>query len=538
MAQQIQVQNLDSNPGILPFKLGEVSLKTATHTFLHYIDMNEINKQVLETNKHYDDLKLLIDQFSDDINRITLLNTCNSLNYELKLVNYKIRSLMPNLRTKRGLINPLGSLVKFISGNLDQQDAEEIHNHLKELENNENKIINKFNNHLSLSKIFMRNMNKTMTVLIDNQNAIKYKVEEIRNTLNGTLFHFYHTLEINSIFGQIKNNLDILMNFLTNLETSISFSNLKIMHSSLITHEELKELLYNMSNIYNEEQLPFKNKDFLDYYKVVETNTFFYENKIIFSLNFPLIHPHPLEYYHLYSIPNVNQTIIIPPSNYLILGKHEYQYDTEECMKTSTKYFCQRSHLLPLPQSEDCVTSMLSTTKNTQTCNQISINMKNNIIEEVDQMHYIAVFPKEEKITTICEEKQVMVLKGTYLFTLPKNCEFIMSQATYTNKQGIISTHPVLISGIQTLTNINVIPIKKLNIEKVPLDKMHLIQLEEENPMENFYIHSHAVNWTLWSIFFILIIFATSYFIFRKRKLQPKPIPHPRMINETQVSPP
>lgn len=204
MAQQIQVQNLDSNPGILPFKLGEVSLKTATHTFLHYIDMNEINKQVLETNKHYDDLKLLIDQFSDDINRITLLNTCNSLNYELKLVNYKIRSLMPNLRTKRGLINPLGSLVKFISGNLDQQDAEEIHNHLKELENNENKIINKFNNHLSLSKISMRNMNKTMTVLIDNQNAIKYKVEEIRNTLNGTLFHFYHTLEINSISGQIK----------------------------------------------------------------------------------------------------------------------------------------------------------------------------------------------------------------------------------------------------------------------------------------------------------------------------------------------
>ncbi|XP_030762240.1 uncharacterized protein LOC115887060 [Sitophilus oryzae] len=283
------------------------------------------------------------------------------------------------------------------------------------------------------------------------------------------------------------------------------------MHSSLITHEELKELLYNMSNIYNEEQLPFKNKDFLDYYKVVETNTFFYENKIIFSLNFPLIHPHPLEYYHLYSIPNVNQTIIIPPSNYLILGKHEYQYDTEECMKTSTKYFCQRSHLLPLPQSEDCVTSTLSTTKNTQTCNQISINMKNNIIEEVDQMHYIAVFLKEEKITTICEEKQVMALKGT---------------------------HPVLISGIQTLTNINVIPIKKLNIEKIPLDKMHLIQLEEENPMENFYIHSHAVNWTLWSIFFILIIFATSYFIFRKRKLQPKPVPHPRMINETQVSPP
>ncbi|XP_030747701.1 uncharacterized protein LOC115876156 [Sitophilus oryzae] len=318
------------------------------------------------------------------------------------------------------------------------------------------------------------------------------------------------------LYSPIKvNSLDLnnfeLYNFSINSPYSDGHTDISSLirtdHMNREEQSKLLKLCYSYSDIFHKPNIPLTFTNTIKHQIKMKDEIPIYTK----SYRYPLIHPHPLEYYHLYSIPNVNQTIIIPPSNYLILGKHEYQYDTEECMKTSTKYFYQRGHLLPLPQSEDCVTSILSTTKNTQTCNQISINMKNNIIEEVDQMHYIAVFPKEEKITTICEEKQVMALKGT---------------------------HPVLISGIQTLTNINVIPIKKLNIEKVPLDKMHLIQLEEENPMENFYIHSYAVNWTLWSIFFILIIFATSYFIFRKRKLQPKPVPHPRMISETQVSPP
>ncbi|KAG5861204.1 hypothetical protein JTB14_006320 [Gonioctena quinquepunctata] len=50
-------------------------------------------------------------------------NTYEHIEYEVNTVNQKCRSLSPQKRTKRTLIAPLGSLVKFISGNLDEQDA-------------------------------------------------------------------------------------------------------------------------------------------------------------------------------------------------------------------------------------------------------------------------------------------------------------------------------------------------------------------------------------------------------------------------------
>lgn len=50
-------------------------------------------------------------------------------------------------RNKRGLINVLGSVFKFVSGNLDASDGERYNAAIKELQTNQQNIISHFNKH-------------------------------------------------------------------------------------------------------------------------------------------------------------------------------------------------------------------------------------------------------------------------------------------------------------------------------------------------------------------------------------------------------
>ena len=53
---------------------------------------------------------------------------------------------------KRGLFNPLGTFIKSITGNLDQNDAEQIDAKIKQLQDNQNKIKIDAINQITLKK--------------------------------------------------------------------------------------------------------------------------------------------------------------------------------------------------------------------------------------------------------------------------------------------------------------------------------------------------------------------------------------------------
>lgn len=113
--------------------MGTARIKVASHTFLHYIQLSPLENQINSITNQYKLLEATINN-TTPFNRIALFNAYKHLEYEVKNVNHKFRSLFPHKRTKRALIAPLGSLVKFISGNLDEQDAKEIYHSLAELE--------------------------------------------------------------------------------------------------------------------------------------------------------------------------------------------------------------------------------------------------------------------------------------------------------------------------------------------------------------------------------------------------------------------
>lgn len=540
-AQKVRIQNLDNNPGILPFKLGTAKIKIATHTFLHYINLTALQNQIDSITYQYEKLEDIINS-SETEHKLPLFETYKHLSYEVNVVNQKLKSISPANRQKRGLINPLGSLVKYITGNLDQQDAKEINNNILELENKQNKIINKVNKQISLTSSLMTNINQTMTVVSKNQKAIENKINEIANDLQQTKSNYVHYLEIHEIMDQIKLNLDSLLNFLNDIENAISFASLKTLHHSIIPQNELKEIVKEFHNSHHNTQLLFKQNEYLNYYEVVETNVFAIENRIVFSLDFPLVHSDTFEYYHLYSVPNKNQSIIIPPSTYLTLSTDLYQYQNEECIDLKPNYFCKNNNLLPIHENPDCITALLTLSNKLDQCQQVPVHIQKAMMEEIDSAHYIGIFPEEQRIQTNCVENEVSSMMGTHLFTVPPKCSIKTPKYEYKNEKDIFHGHPVTLDEIKSVT-IPVSKTKKIKLEKIPLDKLHELQLQSstEDFLEFTKIHQNTyINWLPW-ILITAVLIGCIYFAIKNNKMKISRILRPaatETLDETQVIPP
>lgn len=63
-----------------------------------------------------------------------------ALEKRIKNQIYQINPKFNIKRQKRGIFDPLGSLIKCITGNLDQTDAEQYDRQIKQLQENQNKL--------------------------------------------------------------------------------------------------------------------------------------------------------------------------------------------------------------------------------------------------------------------------------------------------------------------------------------------------------------------------------------------------------------
>lgn len=540
--QKVQIRNLATNPGILPFKLGTSRIQIASHTFLHYIQIDSIKNQTLSLIKTYKNFEQVINN-ATPFQKKSLLNSYKHLEYEVNTLHQKLFSIFPETRRKRGLFNPMGSLIKYFTGNMDAQDAQEIHDSISELEATENKIIKKVNRQISLTSTLMSNINQTVTKVISNQGLIETKIEQLRTAMNEEAFNYAHYLEIQEVLNQIKLNLDSSLNFLSELENAIGFANLQTLHHSIVSPSELKSIIKILEHSHSDSQVLYSLKDYLKYYEIVKTNVIISNNKIIFSLDFPLVHPDTFNHYHLFAIPNQNKTIIIPPSAYLSISNSEYQYHDEECKNLWPNFLCNQNHLLPLQENPDCITSLLSVENQLQNCQQVPVQVTQQVIEQINEAHYIGIFPERQKLQTTCVENDVALLQGTYLFTVPPNCAIQSASFTYKNYKGVIVGHPITLEDINEI-NLPVLSVEKLHLERIPLDKLHELQLQEstEEPLREIKLQSRHFQWLLWTTIFLVTTIAT-YVVFRKRlsmcsTLQKQPSPSSSKVNETQVVPP
>lgn len=431
-----------------------------------------------------------IDSFSPQLNNITNSLYDPHISYlksKLHNVLEQLNSFEPN-RVKRGLINGLGSVIKGLTGNLDHTDALHYDQALKSLQDNADKLVSEFNNHVSLSKEWSTQYSKIIDSISDNQKSIETLLNKIRQdetTNSKDLVKYAHVAQILMI---LSDNVDSFSQKLTKYESMLAF----IGAAGTLCHEALnldmmRAMISKLNILYSREGV--LDLDIREYYDIVKVGSYYTSNKIVIVYKFPITLPSIYDMYKLCIVPNRHHEILSPPYPFLAIHKKDFRYIEAECPKTSKWYLCKEKHSLQNRSPRDCIYQLITTQQRNDMCSPITVSLDKPAYEQLDERHYSISLPTPTKVHLSCGQNLYKTLQGSYLAIIPHRCTLETPQFTISNSNDRIEGQVLKILNLDNynFTSESSVPVLKLN--SINLDHLHAssakISLQSPTIMQN-----------------------------------------------------
>ncbi|KAL1463854.1 hypothetical protein WDU94_015554 [Cyamophila willieti] len=411
--------NITENPGVLPINLGPARLQRSTHTFLHYYDLEPIYQEIEELDSHHNILNELIRNktFGEFLNPEDLDNYNKATLHIRKLLQDKLDGITPgkldkpNKRNRRSFLRNIGSTIKLITGNLDEDDGERINDMLKQLSINQDLILDQIKGQYSVSHKIIEDFNNTVQNILHNERTLKTHLELITNTTQHVLdvsFLAYdkaHLLAIKDTYNQLIIIYNSLLSLLQDVENSLTFCKIKTLHPSIITPGELFTELQKISHHYNQElPLELNYKNIFQFEKLIEVDCHIEDTKIVYLLHLPINFQIEFELYYLLPLPTFiesNYFTVIPTSRYILKSNNIIKPLTGRC-NPNKPHQCS-SHLLS-NSNVKCETQILNK-EQTSDCQLIKLEIGENKLELLaDINQFLAVFSSKDTLTFRCEE--------------------------------------------------------------------------------------------------------------------------------------
>lgn len=500
LAAEIKIDDLSNSAGLLPFKLGSSKIIVKKHTFLHYIELDSLVEKI-------NNLRLAYNTFNESIFNDTeyafsssLRNSYVSLESLLLEIEDKIKNIIlnkpTNKRTKRGLLNIVGTINKWFTGSLDANDGEKYDNAIRILEKNQQKIVSETNTQITLFKKLVNEYGNSISTIVDNQQKISKYIERYSKIIENQTDNFYKYTMYLSVINQMFINSNVIITFLDNLENAITFSRLHTIHPDILGIDSLRQILQELTNYYPEREIIKLNLH--DWYSIIKTNCYFSKKYLIFAIDIPLTHPDEFEYYHLYPIPSPQNSIIIPPKPYLALSPRNHQYMNHACEQINETFVCLQEQLVT--SNEDCVISLI--TGENPKCRVTEIQVHNQIIEKVNEEYFILIPNKKLQIKTTCKEVKYKVIETPHLIWLPTGCKFEIDKIVYGNGKSNSKTQSLILPPIKWKSmEKDGNSFGKLHLRNVSLDEIHELQkhINSISPVVLEEItENHTSNLILW----------------------------------------
>ncbi|XP_045500652.1 uncharacterized protein LOC123698101 [Colias croceus] len=417
--QGLQLHQIKRNPGILPLREGYAVVSNDTWRVIKVLDLKLI----------YDDLEFNINSYLSFRNQVhscidiqalgsdfitTELQTDYHMNYTID----KFEQLIPSSRSKRGLLNPLGSVIKIITGNLDNEDAIQFENTIEKLKTKQDSIIHK----MTIVTEMVGSLLNVAEISNNNFIAIQNKLNVIDSLLNDTNLH-QRTNEIIHTYSAFLHNFMSLYVRLSEIETAVAFSKIKLLHQSVV---DTKELLLLLKNIETSSKLPFPvNLDnVLKIEQLIEVQTYVKQSQIKFVMTIPLITDDIYSYFKIIPLPIFNEekgqtSLILPKYPYVLVKGLKTMPLSQPCKEIDEDRFLCPEILTSTLYKDDCLADLLRLSTNVSSCQPIPISIDDVKIDNVLPNRWILYVNVETVLTKVCENEVTQeFLHGTYLLTL------------------------------------------------------------------------------------------------------------------------
>ena len=501
---KITIDPIDNTHGILLFKEGQILKQNDTFNLACTYNITHLQFTFKELISLYASTKNAeVNTSSERIQKAYR----DQIEYKLDLINKKLLFLNPTSRVKRGILNGLGSVVKVITGNLDDNDAIRFENEINKIRSSVNSIQNFQRHSITLANSTINEFSDQLSKINENQHRLTFLLRNI--TFHSNIFiNQLHFLEI---YVQLGFSLQSILDRLMLLEDAMTFSKLGVMHPSILSPRNLILELLNLQRIYSFKTVTEIN--IIDINKIEQSITvkaYSTEHFLTFILEIPSIAPEIYDYVHLYSIPDKYNLTIIPQSKFLVLGNEGYAYLSEGCRKISEgMQLCKSLEIKSIENSEDCIIALIKHQR--ANCTQARIHFKLGKLQKVSEMSWLAVLQDTEVIRTQCGLKTgYQRISGIVLITITDDCIVQVMNTT-------LRTH------IKTISINEVIPLPKVNslfinevryeihLEDISLDSIHQlansIQTLEEDDEIDWPIIMAVPSWPTIIIYIFIIIF-------------------------------
>lgn len=369
----LQLQRLEGNPGLLPIKEGKAFVQNDKWIILKTLDLEELALDLqsnLDSYKSFD-IKISNNKFYS----IEFSSLKRQLNQIKEITVNKLYQVNPISRIKRGLLNPMGSLIKIVTGNLDNTDALKYDRIINQMKNQQGTM----NQKITLITKMMDKLGNTSSTINENNSKLNLEIKRVENALSEIArkeTNTAQTVVILSIYNQLIANFRTLYIRLNEIENALSFSKVAILHQTIMDPAELLTLLQLIEK--TDRLIYTANLDnLIKIEQAISVKAYQKSHEIVFILEIPLVENNTYAYYRIYPLPifnNIsNQTLaIFPKFPYLLVNGTQYN----QCRSLAeATHLCLEEEIEAYTQ-DTCTIQLMKFQEDSTACKQYPIKIE------------------------------------------------------------------------------------------------------------------------------------------------------------------
>lgn len=479
----LEIRDLNNNPGILAIKVGKVSMKEGTHTLIH-----EINLYPFRT---------ILNQYEEIIYKLQKNTNITSIVTIIKRkheqADFILHNLIPKRKTKKSL-DFLGTAIKVITGNLDNNDLITLNNQLQNLKNSDNLLINENNEQIKINEQFQKRINdlteQAHKQSIQTENFIKQTRAMIDRSLN-----WEHMFQLQSIIF----NLDFIIHQLDTIFESIQLSKIGIISKALLVPSELDFA----TNLLESQGIKIESYD--QTYQYLEPIAFHNGSSIILLVRIPKLREGEFTQLRIETIPVHNKTISLNTTK-AIVSQNESYLANSACKRIERNWICDVTKLFNIT-SNQCLHQLLRGSPSHCDFIDHPTKVEIKIIDGIGILIENAIEPVLLENTCGYGAGN---LSGTFLISF-KNCSITLN-GTFYDDQTYKFQDKITILPLDHVT------VSKANIRIEPMEQLKMLQIKNRHKLENLENANQLTNSTNLgsTIFIILLVSGISFVIIRE----------------------
>lgn len=404
----------------------------------------------------------------------------NSLRFKLQHLIDEYQSLTPHIVHKRGLLNFLGGALKFITGTMDNDDAEDIANHFKTVQLNEHNIIKNYNKQIQINEQIAKELENITNHINENQNLIINKINNLQFKLN----KLERKIVESDIIREISENIETVINHIKNIKEIVMLSRLEVLSRDLLTIQEIKENNITLENL-----------------RDIKICVALYNEILLFIIQVPNFTDEQYYKVHIEPIPNngPEKLQIVTPFEYILTNNNNV-------------YLLPDKNNNVLKHLKEVTDQCIGNIHKQKLFNCV---YKKNTVEEIKQITPNIIITKNSHHSQIiqnCYEPNEIILTSNNIIKF-ENCKIAINNIVFKNRFKTYYDHVILPNTIK-----EIIMKSDNNLTLEQISHKNTKNLEEINEIKYQTKNSNwlSISMDITTITIIILVIVTLYIKFKK----------------------